>query len=101
MQPEGVAELFGKVSTGTQVLIVDQPYKLGWLGDDLYLEVHIDKEEKRRNPRSVIPNSVANAPGLEIDWQAVEKAVSENTGLPQLVGSRRSSADRLHLDMIF
>lgn len=101
MQPEGVAELFGKVTTGTQVLIVDQPYKLGWLGDDLYLEVHIDKEEKRRSPQSVIPKSVANAPGLEIDWLSVERAVSENTGLPQLVGSRRSSADRLHLDMIF
>jgi L,D-transpeptidase ErfK/SrfK len=101
MQPEGIEDLFGKVETGTQVMIVDQPYKLGWLGDDLYLEVHIDKEEKRRSPRSVIPESVANAEGLQIDWKAVERAVTENTGLPQLVGSRRSSAERLHLDMIF
>jgi L,D-transpeptidase ErfK/SrfK len=101
MQPEGIEDLFGKVETGTQVTIVDQPYKLGWLGDDLYLEVHIDKEEKRRSPRSVIPESVANAEGLQIDWKAVERAVTENTGLPQLVGSRRSSAERLHLDMIF
>jgi hypothetical protein len=51
------------------VTIVDQPYKLGWLGDDLYLEVHIDKEEKRQSPRSVIPESVASAEGLEIDWK--------------------------------
>jgi len=101
MQPEGIEDLFGKVETGTQVTIVDQPYKLGWLGDDLYLEVHIDKEEKRQSPRSVIPESVATAEGLEMDWKAVERAVSENTGLPQLVGSRRSSAERLHLDMIF
>jgi L,D-transpeptidase ErfK/SrfK len=101
MQPEGVEELFGKVETGTAVLIVDQPYKLGWLGDDLYLEVHIDKEEKRKGARSVIPEAVASAPGLTIDWQAVERALKENTGLPQLVGSRRSSAERLHLDMIF
>ena len=101
MQPEGIEDLFGKVETGTQVTIVDQPYKLGWLGDDLYLEVHIDKEEKRQSPRSVIPESVASGEGLTIDWKAVERAVSENTGLPQLVGSRRSSAERLHLDMIF
>jgi len=101
MQPEGIEDLFGKVETGTEVTIVDQPYKLGWLGDDLYLEVHIDKEEKRQSPRSVIPESVASAEGLTIDWKAVERAVSENTGLPQLVGSRRSSAERLHLDMIF
>ena len=76
-------------------------YKLGWLGNDLYLEVHIDNESKRKAARSVIPESVANADGLTMDWQAVERAVKENTGLPQLVGSRRSSADRLHLDMIF
>lgn len=101
MQPEGIEDLFGKVETGTQVAIVDQPYKLGWLGDDLYLEVNIDQEAKRQSPRSVIPESVATAEGLEIDWKAVDRAVKENTGLPQLVGSRRSSAERLHLDMIF
>jgi len=101
MQPEGIEDLFGKVETGTQVTIVDQPYKLGWLGDDLYLEVHIDREEKRQSPRSVIPESVASAEGLQIDWKAVERALTENTGLPQLVGSRRSSDERLHLDMIF
>jgi L,D-transpeptidase ErfK/SrfK len=101
MNNEGIAELFPQVSEGTPVTIVDQPYKLGWLGDDLYLEVHIDKEEKRQSARSVIPESVANAQGLEIDWKAVERAVTENTGLPQVVGSRRSSAERLHLDMIF
>ena len=101
MNNEGIIELFPQVAAGTSVTIVDQPYKLGWLGDDLYLEVHIDDAGKRRAARSVIPDSVANAQGLEIDWKAVERAVTENTGLPQLVGSRRSSADRLHLDMIF
>jgi len=101
MNNEGIIELFPQVATGTTVTIVDQPYKLGWLGDDLYLEVHIDDEGKRKAARSVIPDSVANAQGLQMDWKAVERAVSENTGLPQLVGSRRSSADRLHLDMIF
>jgi L,D-transpeptidase ErfK/SrfK len=101
MYPEGIEELFGKVENGTSVTIVDQPYKLGWLGDDLYLEVHVDKAENRKAPRSVIPASVAEAEGLTIDWQAVERALEENTGLPQLVGSRRSSAERLHLDMIF
>ena len=32
MYPEGIEELFGKVENGTSVTIVDQPYKLGWLG---------------------------------------------------------------------
>jgi L,D-transpeptidase ErfK/SrfK len=101
MNNEGITELFPQVSEGTTVTIVDQPYKLGWLGDDLYLEVHIDNESKRRTSRSVIPESVANAEGLTIDWKAVESALAENTGLPQLVGSRRGSGDPLHLRMIF
>lgn len=101
MYPEGIAELFGEVAVNTQVTIVDQPYKLGWRGDDLYLEVHVDKPEKKKAPRSIIPGALASADGLEIDWGAVERALSENTGLPQLVGSRRSSVERLHLDMIF
>ena len=101
MYPEGIAELFGEVDVKTPVTIVDQPYKLGWLGDDLYLEVHVGKPGKQKAARSVIPASLASAEGLEIDWGAVERAVTENTGLPQLVGSRRSSADRLYLDMLF
>jgi L,D-transpeptidase ErfK/SrfK len=101
MNNEGIKQLFPQVSEGTSVTIVDQPYKLGWLGDDLYLEVNIDKEEKRQTARSVIPASVANAQGVKIDWQAAEKAVKENTGLPMLVGSRRSSADQLHLENVF
>jgi L,D-transpeptidase ErfK/SrfK len=101
MYPEGIAELFKEVSVSTPVTIVDQPYKLGWLGDDLYLEVHVDKPEKKQGPRSVIPDALASADGVEIDWEAVSRTLNENTGLPQLVGGRRSSAGKPYLDMIF
>jgi L,D-transpeptidase ErfK/SrfK len=101
MYPEGVEELFGLVSVDTQVTIVDQPYKLGWLGNDLYLEVHLDEDATAKGAHSVIPESVANAEGLVIDWSAVEKALRENTGVPQVVGSRRSPSDGSYLPMIF
>jgi L,D-transpeptidase ErfK/SrfK len=101
MYPEGVKELFGLVSVDTQVTIVDQPYKLGWLGNDLYLEVHIPENGVGKSARSVIPDSVASAEGLVIDWTAVEKAIRENTGVPQVVGSRRSSTSGAYLPMIF
>jgi len=101
MYPEGVEELFGLVSVDTTVTIVDQPYKLGWLGDDLYLEVHLDESATPKGARSVIPESVASAEGLTMDWSAVEKAIRENAGVPQVVGSRRSSADGAYLPMIF
>ena len=51
MNNEGIEELFPQVSEGTPVTIVDQPYKYGWRGDDLYLEVHIAKGCKRRRAR--------------------------------------------------
>jgi L,D-transpeptidase ErfK/SrfK len=101
MNNEGIEALFPQVSEGTTVTIVDQPYKLGWLGDDLYLEVNVPRGEAPKAARSVIPGSVADAEGMEMDWQAVERAVKENTGLPRLVGSRRSSAEGAYLRMVF
>ena len=101
MNNEGIIELYPQVTEGTTVTIVDQPYKVGWLGDDLYLEVHVDKGGVKAAARSVIPESTLNMQGLQMDWKAVEKAVAEATGLPQLVGTQLNSGDELHLDKIF
>jgi L,D-transpeptidase ErfK/SrfK len=101
MYPEGVEELFGLVDVKTQVTIVDQPYKLGWLGDDLYLEVHLDEGAVGDTARSVIPASVASASEVVVDWPAVEKAVRENTGVPQVVGRRQGTSGQSYLPMIF
>jgi L,D-transpeptidase ErfK/SrfK len=104
MYPEDIEQLFGKVSVKTPVTIVNQPFKVGWLGDDLYLEVHIaddDDKNEDRDPRAIVPGAVADVAGVYVDWEAVRSARDENTGLPVLVGGRRNSADWLHLDMIF
>ena len=39
MYPEDVAKLFPEVSVGTPVYLVNQPVKLGWLNNELYMEV--------------------------------------------------------------
>ncbi len=101
MYPEGVEELFGLVSIDTPVAIIDQPYKLGWRGDDLYLEVQTGEKSVRQSARSVIPESLANTEGLVIDWEAVERAIKEDTGVPQVVGSRSQSGKETYLPMIF
>jgi len=41
MFPEDIEALYKGVSTGTPVTIVNQPYKLGWTVDGLYLEAHL------------------------------------------------------------
>jgi L,D-transpeptidase ErfK/SrfK len=101
MYPENIAELFPRVSVKTPVTIVDQPYKLGWLGDELYLEVHRKDGDEPRSPEEVVPAGLAQAPGVSVDWGEVELAVRENTGLPRLVGGRKSTANWLYLDTIF
>lgn len=101
MYPEDIEALFPQVPVKTPVHIVNQPFKVGWSNDDLYLEVHATDEEKARSPAEVIPPAIADAEGVNVDWDAVRKAINENTGLPQLVGGRQRPADRLYLDTVF
>lgn len=45
MYPEDIERLFPEVQVGTPVNIVNQPVKVGWLGDTLFMEVHPPLEE--------------------------------------------------------
>ncbi len=101
LYPEDIAYLFPLVEVKTPVTIVDQPFKLGWLGDELYLEVHTKDGDRDVSPREIIAPDLASAPGVFIDWGAVKRVRDENAGLPQLVGGRDASANWHHLDMIF
>src|SRR4051812_28164235 len=38
MYPEDIAELFKLVAVDTSVRLVDQPYRMGWHGEELYME---------------------------------------------------------------
>jgi L,D-transpeptidase ErfK/SrfK len=101
MYPEDIEQLFHKVSVQTPITIVHQPFKVGWQGDDLYLEVHAKDGEQQKPLKEVIPASIAQAQGVSVDWEEVRKALNENTGLPHLVGGRQKPASRLYLDTIF
>jgi L,D-transpeptidase ErfK/SrfK len=101
LYPEGIEKLFGEVSVNTPVTIVNQPFKVGWRGNDLYLEVHATAQDKTKPLTDVIPPAIASAQGVWVDWGAVRRAVAENTGLPQLVGGRQGSVGPLYLRMIF
>ena len=101
MYPEGVEKLFPMVTVNEPITIVDQPYKFGWRGNDLYLEVHRHPEEGAAPLHEVVPVRLAQSSEVKLDWEEVRRAVEENTGLPQWVGGRQSAASRLYLDMIF
>jgi L,D-transpeptidase ErfK/SrfK len=102
LYPQHIAELFARVRIGTPVRVVDEPVKLGWIGGQLYLEVHPDAKqavqldetghfdpEAPRGLRERVKKA-AGAAAARLDWAQVERAGRERTGVP--VAITRSSA---------
>lgn len=50
LYPEDIEELFNLVPTGTPVQIVNQPVKLGWQENLLFIELHPPLEEDDTTP---------------------------------------------------
>jgi L,D-transpeptidase ErfK/SrfK len=45
LYPEDITRLFEQVPVGTKVNVVNQPIKVVWIGNELYLEAHPDLEQ--------------------------------------------------------
>ncbi|MEO8445683.1 MAG: L,D-transpeptidase family protein [Gammaproteobacteria bacterium] len=93
MYPEDIAWLFPQVPVSTAVTIMNQPYKFGWLGNDLYLEVHPplddDHATREREMTALTEQYVllTRDRPARIDWQLVEGAYRRRDGIPVRVGS--------------
>jgi L,D-transpeptidase ErfK/SrfK len=95
MYPEDIEKLYAIVPNGTPVRVLDQPIKLGRAGAGaLYLQAHptlaqaqeIEENGAFRRPevpdvRSMIAKW-AGADAARIDWDKVQSALEERTGLP-------------------
>jgi len=97
LHPADIARLFDALPLGTPVTVVDQPVKLGWGADGLYLEVHPAQDQAdaleltgRVTPRP-IPGletrirDVAGAAIDRVDWPAVARTARERRGVPVLI----------------
>ena len=67
MLPEDVESLFERIPVGAPVQIINQPVKVGWDADTLYLEVHPPLEEDEVNRERLA------APV----WQLIDQAVGD------------------------
>lgn len=92
MYPEDIEWLFPLVPLSSAVVIMNEPYKFGWSGSDLYLEVHPPLEDdlatREREMTALTEEYVrltADRPA-RIDWQAVEEAYRRQDGIPVRVG---------------
>jgi len=92
MYPENIEWLFPKVPVNTPVTIVNQPYKFGFLGEDLYFESHkpLEPEDdlEAHSFTRVMEAFVAavDPDATEVDWDAVEDNWMSPTGIPVKVG---------------
>ena len=100
LYPEDIETLYGMVQLGTQVTIVNQPYKWGWHDGELLIEVHPALQEDAVEPPSLtdltrlIVEATRSEP-LAIDWIGAERTWREARGMPTAVsvaGSRIAAA---------
>ena len=95
MYPEDVESLFDLVEVGTKVNIINEPIKVGWHNNNLYIEVHqlpayaseknTLENKDRRNLYPLATTMVQKVAGIsitEVDWQVVFKSVLEAKGIP-------------------
>lgn len=102
MYPEDVEEIFPMVPVNAPVNIIRQPYKAGWRGDELYFEVHAGEGQPNEEAgHQVIKRALEGSKEAFVDWEMVRTALSENTGLPRVVGGRRGAVGKRYLDSVF
>lgn len=88
MYPEDIAALFKMIPVGTPVRIVNQPYKLGWGEDGLYLEAHPPLDEEQEGEQwtpTAITRLLVDATSersAELDWELAEAVFRAATGVP-------------------
>jgi L,D-transpeptidase ErfK/SrfK len=107
MFPEDIEALFKTVPTGTSVRIVNQPFKLGWTADGLYLEAHppllesnedgenVDNSENieagiafRESAMTELTRAYVAATAerhANVSWEEAERVVQLARGIPEFV----------------
>jgi len=115
MYPEDVKTLYPAVEIGTRVTVVDQPVKLAWLEDGLYLEanptrrqsdeIETEGEIPRRMLDSSLPKELealilkeAKAGGLkkkDIDWTTARATFRARSGMPVKIADAKEPEPEL------
>ncbi len=94
MYPEDIEQLFPKIKMGINVHIVNQPIKVGWSDDKLYIEVHPSLDDKKisyEERLSIALNLIEQANNykvLRIKGSALKRALKLSNGIPVSLAKR-------------
>jgi L,D-transpeptidase ErfK/SrfK len=93
LYPEDIEQLFDTVPIGTKLRVVNQPYLLGRIGDDLLLQAYDvledDKRDWEKSHRKLFEKSLSAAVKktlkdgkIALDWERFETLVRDPRGIP-------------------
>lgn len=92
MYPEDIQQLYPAVPVGAPVHIVSQPVKVGWNGQDMYIEVHppldednLDYDQLLAIALDLMQKKVGKNTVPQINPQALKAALKKPTGVPVLI----------------
>lgn len=87
LYPEDIESLFQAVPVGTDVQLVNQPYKVGHHNGRLYVEVHPPLEGDAAFDPALLKRAIdllVGAKGTEpVDWKAAEILAEQPSGMPE------------------
>lgn len=100
MFPEDIEALFKMVASGTPVRIVNQPFKLGWGDDGLYLEAHPPLEEQQATDEWSAATELTRmfvaateSRRADVRWDAAERVLQAARGIPEFVSAAVITAE--------
>ena len=110
LYPENIKMLFKEIEVGTEVNVINQPVKVAWIENELYLEVHPDLEQailmeetgqvKHRDISDEDMKRITSAAGEFQDrlrWPTIRAAFRERKGYPLLIARvPKSFIDRIN-----
>jgi len=104
MYPEDVAQLFPKVKVGTQVNLVFQSVKVGWRGNDLYVEVsqpldedHLGYDKLLAQAMPLIQKKTVEHPGFVLNNEALQQALQKPNGIPVVISGGAAQQEKIPL----
>jgi L,D-transpeptidase ErfK/SrfK len=99
LYPEDIEALYNTMPIGTKVTVVNQPYLLGWRGEQLLTQAYEPHEDDKRDwsdvPKALRRNAVKPRATLwkkvaaqvdSIDWEAIRQAAAKPRGIALPVG---------------
>jgi L,D-transpeptidase ErfK/SrfK len=95
MYPEDIESLFSMVSVGTPLRNINEPYKIGWRNNRMYLEAHLPLQEQTlaTDPQASALEQLVNLathhhPEM-VDWDLVRDISQSQNGIPIAIDKRQ------------